>query len=214
MKKPARRPKPPSVVSSSNHATKKEVKHRLSEHREDKRFQHELKEMQETQDLDEIDDDVEDVATIYEWHAEEHNHQPKSSTWFIALAAFITLTVVFFIFIGNVIGAITIALVGGLVYFIAQKEPSMARYRIMVDGVAINNTLYHFKDLDAFNIVYEPDETKTVILRSKRTFSPLLHMEIGEADPVEIRDVLLEFVQEDQELEEPIVDIIARRLGF
>ena len=114
----------------------------------------------------------------------------------------------------NFIGALTLAFVGGLIYYVAQRKPDTMRYRIMLDGVALNNTLYHYQDLENFNVIYEPGEVKTVIFRSKRRLSPYIHMEIGDADPVEIRDVLLEFLPEDQELEEPLVDIIARRVGF
>jgi len=190
------------------------VEQRLDQHKDDERFQHELKEMQETQDLREVDDDVEDVATLYEWHAAEHNHQPKTATWFIVLAVAATILVGVFIMMANIIAAFTIALVSGLVYYIAQREPEILRYRIMVDGVAFNNTLYHFKELEAFNVIYEPGHTKTVIFRSSRRFAPLLHMEIGEADPVTIRDILLEFISEDQDLEEPLIDVYARQLGF
>lgn len=189
------------------------VREQLASHR-DGRFQHELKEMQETQDLDKIDDDVEAVATLFEWFAEEHNHQPKSPVWFAVLAVLTTLLVGTFLFFYNFTGAIATAFLGGFLYFLAQKHPATVRYRIMVDGVAHNNTLYHYRDLDSFNVVYEPGETKTVIVRSKRKFTPLIHMEIGEADPVAIRDILLEFIREDQTLEEPLVDIWARRLGF
>ena len=170
--------------------------------------------MRETHDLRDVDDDVEDVATLYEWRAVEHTHQPKSARWFVVLASAITAVSVGFLMFGNIIGAITIAFAGGFVYWIAQREPDIVRYRILTEGVAFNNTLYHYQDLEAFNIVYEPGIVKTVILRSKRTFAPLLHMEIGDADPVAIRDILLEFVEEDQELHEPLVDIYARRLGF
>lgn len=190
------------------------VQNRIKAHRGDPRVQHELKEMQETQDLREIDDDVEAVATLFEWRAPEHTHRPKSPQWFIVLAVIVTALVGWFLFTFNFIGALTVALVGGLLYWIAQKKPAIARYRIMVDGVAIGTILYHFRDLAAFNIVYEPNETRTVILRSRRRFSPLLHMEIGEADPVAIRDILLEFLAEDQNLQEPLVDILARRVGF
>lgn len=186
---------------------------RLANHH-DERFQHELKEMQETQDLDQIDDDVEKIATLFEWHAEEHNHQPKTAKWFVVLAVATTLLVGIFLFFYNFIGALATAFLGGFVYFLAQKKPNTLRYRIMVDGVALNNTLYHFRDLDSFNVIYEPGETKTVIFRSKHKFTPLIHMEIGDADPVAIRDILLEFVREDQNLEEPLIDIWARRLGF
>ena len=84
----------------------------------------------------------------------------------------------------------------------------------MLDGVAIGTMLYHFRDLAAFNIVYEPDETRTVIVRSRRRLTPLLHLEIGETDPVTIRDVLIEFLPEDRTLQEPLVDVLARRIGF
>jgi hypothetical protein len=190
------------------------IRRQPSNEHHDERFQHELKEMQETHDLRDIDDDVEDVATLFEWYAEEHNHQPKSPTWFIILAVGTTILVGIFLFNANFIGAIATGFLGAILYHFAQREPKTVRYRAMVDGVALNNTLYHYKELAAFNIVYEPNHTKTVILRSKRQFAPLLHMEIGDTDPVLIRNVLLEFLPEDQTLEEPFADILARRLGF
>lgn len=188
---------------------------RLASHHNDDRFQHELKEMQETHDLKEVDDDVEEAATLFEWQAKEHTHRPKSPTWFAVLAAGITILVGLQLFLYfNFIGAITLALVGGLVYYIAQQKPAAVRYRILLDGIALNDTIYHWEDLDAFNIVYEPNETKTVILRSTHRFSPYINMEVGDADPVQIRDILIEFVKEDQQIQEPLADIIARRLGF
>lgn len=193
---------------------REQAQRRIGQHKKDERFQHELKEMQETQDLRKIDDDVEDVATLYAWRAEEHNHQPKSPTWFMVLAVAATVLVGIFLFNFNFIGALATAFFGATLYYIAQRKPAVMHYRLMVDGVALNTTLYHYRDLMSFNIVYEPNETKTVILRSKARFAPLLHMEVGDTDPVAIRDILLEFLPEDQSLEEPLIDILARRLGF
>lgn len=187
---------------------------RLARTQADQRVQHELAEMRETHDLRDVDDDVEALATLFEWRALEHTHRPKSATWFAVLAGSIAVISAGFAVTGNLIAAITIALAGGLTYYVAQQDPKMIRYRLMTDGVAFNNTLYHYQDLDVFNIVYKPGETKTVLLRSHRPFAPLLHMEIGDTDPVAIRDLLLEFVREDLNITEPLVDIYARRLGF
>ncbi|RLC33944.1 MAG: hypothetical protein DRZ76_03660 [Candidatus Nealsonbacteria bacterium] len=114
----------------------------------------------------------------------------------------------------NIFGALAIAGLTGMTYYIAQKKPDIIRYRLMIDGISLNNVLYHYRDLEAFNVVYEPGETKTVIIRSKRKLSPYINIEIGNADPLQIRDILIEFLPEDQEMEEPLTDIIARRLGF
>lgn len=210
--KPRRQSKP--AVRQTAASRRQQVTRRIAKHHQDERFQHELKEMQETKDLRDIDDDVEAVATLFEWYAPEHTHRPKSAMWFIVLAAVTSILVIIFAFLLNFIGALTTALVGGLLYYLAQSEPRQMRYRIMVDGVAVGNTLYHFRDLSSFNVIYEPDETQTVLLRSKHRFAPLLHMELGDTDPVAVRDILLEFVPEDQDLEEPLIDILARRVGF
>ncbi len=208
-------PDMPAVTKSASRQHEAAARARLSEHAGDERWQHEMREMRETHDLDEIDDDVEREATLFEWQAEEHTHRPKSPLWFAALAAGATVVIgLQLFFFANFIGSLTIALIAGLTYYIAQQKPALMRYRIMVDGVALNNTMYHYQDLDSFNVIYEPGETKTVIFRSQRRFAPYLHMEIGDADPVQIRDILLEFLPEDQELQEPLVDIAARRLGF
>lgn len=201
-------------LATPKHQTERDVRRRLADHQNDPRFQHELREMQEVEDLRKIDDDVEDEATLYEWFAMEHEHQEKSLRWYATFASAVTVAVGAMLFMANIFGAITISVIAGLVYFIAQREPNEVRYRVMVDGVAMNNFLYHYRDLQSFNIVYEPGETKTVILRSKRQFTPLLHMEIGEADPLIIRDILLEFLEEDLDMEEPLTDVWARRLGF
>lgn len=153
-------------------------------------------------------------GTLYEWRAREHGYQPKSARWYIGLAAGITLVAGLLAFFGNVLGAMAVALVGVLIYTLAQREPDMVRYRLMAEGLAINDRLYHYQDLEAFNIVYEPGQVKTVIVKSKKMLSPLIQMEIGGADPVKIREGLMEFLREDLHLQEPITDTWARRLGF
>lgn len=196
---------------------KVKVKKRLAEHKQDKRFQAELKEMKETHDLDEVDDDVEVEATLYEWRAKEHEHRPKSPLWYAGLAAGTTVVVgLQALWLANYFGAVVIAVIGAALYYVAQQKPAMARYRIMIDGVAINNVLYHYQDLESFNVIYEAGVVMMVIFRSKRRLAPYIHMEFGSSDanPVEVRDILLQYLEEDQEMGEPVADLIARKLGF
>lgn len=187
---------------------------RTREKVEEERWQHEAQEMREEHDLRQVDDDVEAAATLLEWHARERADQPKSIWWYVGLASITTLLVVGMVLTGNFTAAIALGLGGAVLYFFVQRKPETIRYRLMVDGVAVNNLLYHYRDLSAFNIIYQPGVSKTVIFRSKRTWAPHLHLEIGDMDPVAIRDVLVEFLPEDDELEESLVDVLARRLGF
>ncbi len=200
---------------SPQHRNIEQIERRVEFHvKKNPRFRREFEEMQKEKDLRKIDDDVEDISTLFEWSAPEHIHHDRGVKWFAIFAGGITVIVVGFALMRNFIASLTIALIGGYMFVVAQHKPSVIRYRLMTEGVALNTVLYHYKHLDAFNIVYEPGDVKTVILRSSRKFVPLIHMEIGDADPVAIRDILLEFVHEDVHLEESVIDIWARRLKF
>ena len=181
---------------------------------EEQRWQHEMQEMQEESDLRRVDDDVEAAATLFEWYAAEGENTPKSVWWYVVLASITTLLVVGMVVVGNFMAAIALGLGGVMLYVFSQRKPTTLRYRLMADGVAINNLLYHYRDLAAFNIIYQPGVTKTVIFRSKRTLAHHLHLELGEVDPLAVRDILIEFLPEDDTLEESLVDVVARRLGF
>lgn len=156
----------------------------------------------------------ETTGVLYEWQAQEHGYAPTSARWYVVLAIGVTLAAGLLVFLGNILGAVAVGLIGALIYFLAQRAPAHVRYRILVDGVALNDRLYAYQDLAAFNIVYEPGRTKTLIIRSKKMLSPLIQLEIGAADPLEIRTTLLEFLPEDLTLREPVTDTWARRLGF
>lgn len=174
----------------------------------------ELQEMQTAKDLSTIDDDVEEVATLLEWTSAEHVHRPKSTLWYVALAVVSLVVIAVLVLLSNYFAAIVMTIGACLLFYFAEKQPGTVHYRLMVDGIAVNTLLYHYRDLMAFNIVYYPGGTKAVFLRSKRRFVPLIHLEVGEADPVAIRELLLQFLPEDQELDEPVVDRLAHRLGF
>lgn len=203
-----------NVASVRPKVKRREVEKKLEERAAEPSFRTERKKMQETTDLRQVADSVEDVVTLYEWRAQEHGYAPRSARWFITLAALVAAAAGTMLLLSNILGAIVVGVIGVLIYALAQRQPDSVRYRIMVDGIAINDRLYPYRELQAFNIVYVPGQVKTVLLRSTRRLSPLVQLELGQADPLPIRDQLLEFLPEDADLQEPIVDVIGRRFGL
>jgi len=186
----------------------------LKAHESDARFQGEREEMLNERDLNKIDDDVEAEATLIEWQADEHIHKPKGTSWYIGAVVVAVVLAGVFWFLGNYFGIAVVVVGMILLFFVFSRGSTRQRYRLMVDGVAINNRLYHYKYLDAFNIIYEPGDVKVLLIKSKKTLVPLLALELGSVNPIEVRNVLLEFLREDLEIEEPLADVLARRLGF
>jgi hypothetical protein len=151
---------------------------------------------------------------VLEWSSPEYDHQPKSLVWYIGFGTATVIIVGTFALFGNYFAAGVLALLCGLLFYISRQAPALVRYRLLGTGVAINNVLYQYQNLLAFNVIYEPDGSKIVIIQSNKRFMPLLYLEVGEADPVAIREALLQFVPENQDLAEPLTDIVIRKLGF
>ena len=170
--------------------------------------------LQTTTDLTQVDDEIEAAATMLEWRAPEHVHRPKGWWWYSGFGVVVVTLVVVFFLINNPLASIVTLMGASLVLYLSWKDPKDIRYRLMVEGVAIDNLLYPYKELDSFNIIYELGDVKVVLIRGRRLMTPLLRLEIHDADPVAIRDILLEFLPEDDGLEEPFPDVLARRLGW
>ncbi len=196
------------------HDHRAQVQANLKKHAQDTRFIEERKKMESAENLAAVADDVEAEATLFEWRAADSAPASQSIRWYMILAVGVTVAVGLLAFLGNFMGAVAVAFIGVLLYVVSQRKPGEVRYRLMVDGIAINDRLYQYKNLAAFNIVYVPGQVKTVMVRSKKLLSPLLQLEVGDANPMEIRDILLEFLREDTNMEEPLTDAWMRRLGF
>ncbi len=151
---------------------------------------------------------------LLSWKAPEYEKYKKTNTWFFVVILVAALLILFFIFTGNFVTAITFIILAIILFYFSQKKPTMVSYALTKDGVAINKSLYLYKHLDSFWIVYEPGETKTLYIKSKKMFVPLLAIQIGNENPSQIRKILLEYLDENREDDEPLSDRIARKLRF
>ena len=67
-----------------------------------------------------------------------------------------------------------------------------------------------FKELKDFWIVYEPPFVKNLYIEHKNALTPRIVVPIEDADPVEIRRALLDYLDENGRTEEPLGDLLGR----
>jgi len=147
------------------------------------------------------------------WHMYEFAYQEKDKQWFlvfwiVSIGVFTSLLI-----FKNIFGAATMALFVVVLYMYAIKEPEIIECELNKEGVNFNDRLFSYEGIASFWVLYEPP-VKELILISKHKVMPKVTIPLGDANPIEIRDMLLAKGLIEKEEEESLSEIIARKLRF
>jgi len=94
-----------------------------------------------------------------------------------------------------------------------KKDPLEIDISIMEAGVQIGEKFYKYKDIGNFFIIYEPPTTSNLYIQMKTRLSPRLNIPLGDQNPIKIRDILINFISEDVDIdEEPFGDYMSKVL--
>lgn len=148
------------------------------------------------------------------WQHHEHPHVEKTSDWFWSVGIVATGSVILFVFFASYLAALIIILFTLISFTVANRPPELIRFEISRKGVRAGNTLYPYSMIESFWV--EDTEFKdSIFLKSKKPFNPMivLPFDSSETDPELIRDFLLDYLNEE-ELQEPLYQLIMERLGF
>jgi hypothetical protein len=124
-----------------------------------------------------------------EWDAHEYEHKERSSDWYWAVGIVATSGAIAFIIFGNVIfGVLLLLCIFSLTLHI-NKAPDTTHVVIDEQGIRHKNVLYPYPTLRSFWVDDEHSHPK-IIVRSKKTFMPLILIPLGEMDGDRIRSTL------------------------
>lgn len=148
------------------------------------------------------------------WQHYEHAHNEKSVDWFWTVGIIAFGGIVLSIFFKNFLFAIIIALFTGISFLLVNKPPRLLIFEVSRKGVRAGNVLYPYSLLESF-WVEDTDYNDKILLKSKKPLSPLIIIPFDSTkiDPELLRDYFLDYLDEE-ELEEPLHQIIMERFGF
>ena len=150
----------------------------------------------------------------FSWEAPEYEHFEKHPKWYWVMGGILLAIIVYALVTNAILMAITFILIGTLGYVYAEREPRTIEMMINSDGVKVDNYFYEYDDLKSFWIFYEVEHGhKVVSLHSKKTFLPHIHVPIGNANPILIREVLVNYLPEIRQ-EINIVDRLSMLIGL
>ncbi|MDD4995294.1 MAG: hypothetical protein PHW53_02435 [Patescibacteria group bacterium] len=139
----------------------------------------------------------------------------RSLLWYIVAFLIAGGLVTYAILSGNFLFAVIVVLIGVIIVLTSFREPRKLSFEIDPMGVAVGGKRYKFTDFKDFSIIYNPPETNTLYLEFRMPLRERLSVQLGDMDPNEVREYLMNFLKEDLEREqESLSDILSRLLKF
>jgi hypothetical protein len=151
---------------------------------------------------------------FFSWEAPEYDFFEKHPRWYWAMGAILLALLIYAIVTNAILMAVVFILVGMLGYFFAEREPRTIQMHIDSDGIRVDDYFYDYENLKSFWIFYEAEEGIRILsLHSRKTFLPHIHIPVGNANPILIREVLIQYLPEIRQ-ELTIIDRLERIIGL
>jgi hypothetical protein len=145
------------------------------------------------------------------WQAYEYHHYERPRDWFWALGILAVAFAIAALIFGNILFAILILVASFSVALHAKKNPEVFEFELNPKGVRINNKLYPYNSLQSFWV--EDEIGREILIKSKKAFMPFIVLPLADQDPDEIRDYLINFIDEEV-MSEPLAHKFLEYLGF
>lgn len=153
-------------------------------------------------------------SKFIEWKSLEHHHREKTPDWFWIVGTVAIATAILAIYFGNFFFGIFIILAAMTSFIQAHETPKIVTFRITRKGLQIGQSVIPYSTLESFWVIDEEINDR-IILRSQKFLMPYIVVPFDsmKTDPDEIRNYLLEYLNEE-EMDEPLSQKIMERFGF
>ena len=146
------------------------------------------------------------------WKALSHEPQRRPPGWYLAFALISLGLIIFGLYSHSILTVVTFCVIIFSVLLLGNLQPSAVTYKATKTGIALGNTIYPYKIIKTFWIVYNPPEVKTLNFETTAYFNNQLTLQLGNQNPMELKRFLNQYLQEDLNREESVTDTLARRL--
>lgn len=135
---------------------------------------------------------------ILEWHSPEHHFDKKTNDWYWTLGGITLGASVLAFYFGDFLFGIFIIIAGATIGMLSYKETKIVPIKISMRGVVFDRFLYPWMSYRSFWIEDEHVHGARILMRPVSTFLPLTIVPINEeVDLNEVRDTILEFLEEE-----------------
>lgn len=136
------------------------------------------------------------------WEFPEFIKHERGKAWYISFTIAFLALLTYSYMTDNLLFAIILVMFAVLYLTSAKDEPKTLEIALAEDGIFIGSRFIPYEDLQNFYIIYYPPEIKNLYLEPKNMLKPRIVIPLETQHPVHIREILLEYLEEDIAKEE------------
>ena len=159
-----------------------------------------------------IGDNTKYGKILAEWTVPEYIKYQRTLTWWIVAGGIAIALLIHAVITSNFLFVIILFLIGLIVLVHERRQPDNIEFMILEGGIAFGERFYSFKELKSFWIIYEPPTTNLLYLETDHVFRKELPIHLENQNPLFVRKVLLDFLDEDLDKEEEATEEQLARL--
>lgn len=162
-----------------------------------------------------ISEQKNDLLKNYSWQFKEYEQYERSIWWYLLTIAIGGALVIYSILTANFLFAVIVIMAGILLVIQHRHIPENINLTINHRGITLNNKNYPYKEIEKFWIIYEPPTTKRIYFIFKNFIRPRLSIPLFDQNPLEIKNFLKLYLQNDPyENNEPLSESLRRLIKF
>lgn len=149
----------------------------------------------------------------FSWDFPEYITHDRSLPWYVLSSLVVVGLFAFSLITGNILFAIIIILATIITVYIGRRQPRIMNIKLTEEGIVVENRFYPYSEIKNFWIVHEMPNIRKLYFEFSSPLIPRLSVPYQDQDPNQLRNYLLQYVEESDEREgEPISEAIGRWL--
>lgn len=147
------------------------------------------------------------------WPVDEFERHERGVLWYVIFLILASTGLFYSLISQNFLFAVIIIMFGVIIGLSSLREPQQMDFVVTEVGVGVGHQFFTFKELRNFWMLYDED-VKNLYFEFRKSMRPHLVVPLYDIDPLPVRDLLLEFLDEDldEDKEEPLSDFFGRVL--
>lgn len=153
-------------------------------------------------------------TVLLSWESLSFEKKAKDYKWYLVACIIILIAIGYLIWQKDwfTIG-IVVVVSAVLFWYVKTTKPQKVTYKLTPLGLYANERLYPFAEIHSFWIVYNQSVQNLYIAFTKK-YLPSLVINLGEADPITLKNILLRRIPEQEKRTENTIDKIVRLIGI
>ena len=156
---------------------------------------------------------IDSGKVLLKWSFPEYEKHERNLSWYIISLSIGVFLFLYSIYTSNFIFAIIIILAGVILINSLKGEPKNIDFSITDKGILLGRNFYEYDNLVKFWIIYKAPQVKKLYFEVDNIFHTQLIVPIENVSPLELRDLLSQYLEEDVDKEnEPLSEALGRML--